>query len=145
MCLKLALKVSIQVCLTLKVYSTEYLERLLLPFKKLNAEFSCCLSLDGAVFHCVYVLILHYWLPIHLTFNCWSFLISGEYECRLKGKNTFRQKSNRVFTFKEPPVIRIEPVKKKVRCVVGKTVKLDCSVNSPYKVEFKDISAAGKL
>ncbi|XP_050927973.1 adhesion G protein-coupled receptor F5 isoform X19 [Lates calcarifer] len=79
----------------------------------------------------------------YLTVSRFFSTNNGEYECRLKGKNTFRQKSNRVFTFKEPPVIRIEPVKKKVRCVVGKTVKLDCSVNSPYKVEFKDISAAG--
>ncbi|XP_040919857.1 adhesion G-protein coupled receptor F1-like [Toxotes jaculatrix] len=66
---------------------------------------------------------------------------NGNYECKLKDKYIFRQKSNGLISFKEKPSIKVTPLSKTVLCEVGKTVSLQCSVNKPYKVEFKDTSA----
>ncbi|XP_040919854.1 adhesion G protein-coupled receptor F5-like isoform X2 [Toxotes jaculatrix] len=66
---------------------------------------------------------------------------NGNYECKLKEKYIFRQKSNGRISFKEKPSIQVTPLSKTVLCEVGKTVSLQCSVNEPYKVEFKDTSA----
>ncbi|XP_069371780.1 adhesion G protein-coupled receptor F5-like isoform X2 [Paralichthys olivaceus] len=63
---------------------------------------------------------------------------NGEYECRLKEGSIFRQKSNKVVFIKDTPLVQVRPLRQKVKCEVGKDVLLMCSVNSPYKVEFKD-------
>ncbi|KAM7395048.1 hypothetical protein PAMA_006682 [Pampus argenteus] len=64
---------------------------------------------------------------------------NGLYECRLKqDKSVFRQKSTRTFTAKERPLIQVTPIRRKVECEVGKQVTLQCSVQSPYTVKFKE-------
>ncbi|XP_060947073.1 adhesion G protein-coupled receptor F5-like [Limanda limanda] len=63
---------------------------------------------------------------------------NGNYECRLKEGNIFRQKSNNPFSYKDTPLVQVSPVKKRVKCEVGKDVSLKCSVNSPYQVMFID-------
>lgn len=65
--------------------------------------------------------------------------ISGDYECRLKEKHIFRQISNGILSAKRTPDIQVTPVRQKVMCEPGKTVSLECSVKSPYKVKFKDL------
>lgn len=74
---------------------------------------------------------------------------TGDYECKIRDnsqilKIVFRQKSKGPFLVKSTPLIRVTPVKQKLSCEVGKQVRLSCSVNNPYTVEFRSISAAGK-
>ncbi|XP_016886288.1 adhesion G protein-coupled receptor F5-like isoform X2 [Cynoglossus semilaevis] len=64
---------------------------------------------------------------------------TGDYECRLKEKHIFRQISNGILSAKRTPDIQVTPVRQKVMCEPGKTVSLECSVKSPYKVKFKDL------
>lgn len=45
---------------------------------------------------------------------------------------------------KTTPLITVTPITIKVGCEVGKKVSLNCAINSPYVVEFKDIPEAGK-
>ncbi|XP_070843546.1 adhesion G protein-coupled receptor F4-like [Chaetodon trifascialis] len=73
---------------------------------------------------------------------------SGQYECKLRDKTVtaalvFRQKSEGEFILKERPLVQVTPIRQKVNCEDGKEVSLQCSVNSPYRVKFKDIPAAG--
>ncbi|XP_071334666.1 adhesion G protein-coupled receptor F5-like isoform X3 [Trachinotus anak] len=63
----------------------------------------------------------------------------GRYECRLRDKSIFRQRSDGFLSPKEIPLIQISPIRNKVKCEVGKEVPLQCSVNSPYTVEFPGI------
>ncbi|KAM7368262.1 hypothetical protein PAMP_014502 [Pampus punctatissimus] len=78
-------------------------------------------------------------LTMSKTFNT----DNGLYECKLKrGKSVFRQKSKGILTLKETPLIQVTPIRRKVKCDVGKRVLVRCSVQSPYKVKFKDTSAA---
>lgn len=87
------------------------------------------------------------WLASHwIDINWWSPFISGRYECKLirqRDKSVFRQVSNGPIILKALPKIQMASVKT-VQCEVGKQVLLQCSVNSPYKVEFKEFPAAGK-
>lgn len=53
------------------------------------------------------------------------------------------QRSKKPLTLNKTPWIRVTPITKKVACEIGKVVTLTCTVESPYVVEFKDISAAG--
>ncbi|XP_034436689.1 adhesion G protein-coupled receptor F5-like [Hippoglossus hippoglossus] len=69
---------------------------------------------------------------------------NGSYECRLTERHLFRQKSDTFFSYKDTPLVRVSPVKQRVKCEVGKRVSLTCSVNSPYEVEFKDVDGSDK-
>ncbi|XP_047194142.1 adhesion G protein-coupled receptor F5-like [Hippoglossus stenolepis] len=69
---------------------------------------------------------------------------NGNYECRLEERHLFRQKSDTSFSYKDTPLVRVSPVKQRVKCEVGKSVSLTCSVNSPYEVEFKDVDGSDK-
>ncbi|XP_061563152.1 adhesion G-protein coupled receptor F1-like isoform X2 [Cololabis saira] len=66
----------------------------------------------------------------------------GSYDCKLTRINgsVFRQ-SGTLFS-KEIPSLRVSPVRETVKCEVG-TVRLECSVNSPYTVQFLNFPAAG--
>ncbi|KAL7388248.1 hypothetical protein ABVT39_010002 [Epinephelus coioides] len=65
----------------------------------------------------------------------------GHYECTLKRRDnsTFRQTHELRNTF-NPPLIEVKPVLKRVQCEAGNEQLLQCSVNSPYEVEFKGLS-----
>lgn len=54
------------------------------------------------------------------------------------------QRSKEPLTLNKTPLIRVTPITTKVACEIGKVVTLTCIVQSPYVVEFKDISAAGR-
>lgn len=70
--------------------------------------------------------------------------ISGRYECKLKEKNVFKQQSKGEIIYKVLPIIQLKPMTVKIKCEAGKRVLVECSVNSPYMVEFKDLPVAGK-
>lgn len=53
----------------------------------------------------------------------------------------FRQRGE--IKIKETPVIRVTPIRIKVACV-DQQVALRCSVNSPYEVEFQNLTETGK-
>ncbi|XP_049446608.1 adhesion G-protein coupled receptor F1-like isoform X5 [Epinephelus fuscoguttatus] len=65
----------------------------------------------------------------------------GRYECTLKRRDNsiFRQSHEIRNTF-NPPLIEVKPVSITVQCEAGKEQLLQCSVNSPYEVEFKGLS-----
>ncbi|XP_073348577.1 adhesion G protein-coupled receptor F5-like [Pagrus major] len=71
---------------------------------------------------------------------------NGLYECTLTDNNTtrpglrFRQRAGNEIILRETPVIRVKPVRIKVECV-PQQVELQCSVNSPYEVEFQGVAA----
>ncbi|XP_008302526.1 probable G-protein coupled receptor 110 [Stegastes partitus] len=69
---------------------------------------------------------------------------NGLYECRLERPDgsIFRQRSNGDFNLRETPQIQLTPVRQNVQCG-GRDVTLQCSVNSPYEVEFPDFPSAG--
>lgn len=82
-------------------------------------------------------------------FDCFGlfFLISGNYECRMKNDSeniTVIQRSKERLTLYKTPLIRVTPITTKVACEIGKVVTLTCVVESPYVVEFQNISAAGR-
>ncbi|XP_047184830.1 adhesion G-protein coupled receptor F2 [Scophthalmus maximus] len=68
----------------------------------------------------------------------------GRYECKLKEKNVFKQQSKGEIIYKVLPIIQLKPMTVKIKCEAGKRVLVECSVNSPYMVEFKDLPVAGK-
>ncbi|KAK2856566.1 hypothetical protein Q5P01_005301 [Channa striata] len=70
---------------------------------------------------------------------------SGNYDCNLQrpDKSSFHQTSVRAFTVGETPVIQVFPANIEVKCGTGKTIMLQCSVNSPYKVQFVNFPDAG--
>ncbi|XP_060907249.1 uncharacterized protein LOC132984433 [Labrus mixtus] len=62
---------------------------------------------------------------------------TGQYECRLKsGQKIFRERSNKNFTLQEQPLIQLTPLSRQIHCQDIREVKLECSVNEPYKVEL---------
>ncbi|XP_041814965.1 adhesion G protein-coupled receptor F5-like isoform X2 [Chelmon rostratus] len=71
---------------------------------------------------------------------------NGYYECKLKesvnGKPVFRQTSSGEFVLSETPLIQVTPIRRNVNCEVENEVSLQCSVNSPYRVMFKNITTA---
>ncbi|XP_023270950.1 adhesion G protein-coupled receptor F5-like [Seriola lalandi dorsalis] len=77
-----------------------------------------------------------------LTVLNFFFTNNGLYECSLRDRNVFRQQSNGSISSKVIPSIQVRPVRIKVKCEVGKEVQLECSVNSPYTVEFEGIPSA---
>lgn len=54
------------------------------------------------------------------------------------------QRSKERLTLNKTPLIRVTPITTKVACEIGKEVTLTCIVESPYVVEFQNISAAGR-
>lgn len=81
--------------------------------------------------------------------NCQLSFFSGHYECRMTDasqtlKYVVRQRSNGDIIAQTTPLITVTPIKIKVGCEVGKNVALNCVINSPYVVKFKDIPEAGK-
>ncbi|XP_043962755.1 adhesion G-protein coupled receptor F1-like [Gambusia affinis] len=59
----------------------------------------------------------------------------GFYECKLKStKLIFKQKET--FTSKAIPLIHVKPVRGIMNCDFSNKIKLECSVNRPYLVEF---------
>ncbi|XP_056261303.1 uncharacterized protein LOC130187595 isoform X2 [Seriola aureovittata] len=77
-----------------------------------------------------------------LTVLNFFFTKNGLYECSLRERNVFRQQSNGSISSKVIPSIQVRPVRNKVKCELGKEVQLECSVNSPYTVEFEGIPSA---
>lgn len=59
-------------------------------------------------------------------------------------KYVARQRSNGEIIAQTTPLITVTPITIKVGCEVGKNVSLNCVINSPYVVIFKDIPEAGK-
>ncbi|XP_054617355.1 adhesion G protein-coupled receptor F4-like [Dunckerocampus dactyliophorus] len=79
-----------------------------------------------------------------LTIMNYFFTNNGLYECELLGPNfTFRQRSNGEFTLLETPIIWVRPLLTSTMCEVGQQVSLECSVQSPFQVEFPAIPNAG--
>ncbi|XP_076734369.1 uncharacterized protein LOC112436671 isoform X3 [Maylandia zebra] len=71
---------------------------------------------------------------------------SGNYECRLireKDESFYRQRSNGVFTLKEKPLIRVDPIQKFLNCS-GQNVPLSCTVNNDYNINFTNVNISGK-
>lgn len=81
--------------------------------------------------------------------NCQLSFFSGQYECRMTDtsqtlKYVARQRSDGEIIAQTTPFITVTPITIKVGCEVGKNVSLNCAINSPYVVQFKDIPEAGK-
>ncbi|XP_068565318.1 adhesion G protein-coupled receptor F5-like [Cebidichthys violaceus] len=70
---------------------------------------------------------------------------NGLYKCTLRrgDKSAFRQRSNGEYKHRPSPLIEVSPVRRTVRCPNEKEVLLNCSVNSPFEVEVKDIPTEG--
>ncbi|XP_061610518.1 adhesion G-protein coupled receptor F1-like [Phyllopteryx taeniolatus] len=68
---------------------------------------------------------------------------NGRYQCQLFDQNSsFRQDSNEMFSLSETPTIQMVPLQNTILCDVGQQVSLECTVQDPYQVEFKDIPNA---
>ncbi|XP_067338815.1 uncharacterized protein [Channa argus] len=68
---------------------------------------------------------------------------TGVYDCKMTrpDKSSFQQTS--AFTVKAVPVIQVSPVNIEVECEPGKIIKMQCSVNNPYVVQFVNFPEAG--
>nr|XP_057928345.1 adhesion G protein-coupled receptor F5-like isoform X2 [Doryrhamphus excisus] len=79
-----------------------------------------------------------------LTILNYFFTDNGFYECELLGLNfIFRQSSNGEFVLVETPIIQVRPLLMNILCEVGQQVSLECSVQSPFQVEFPAFPVAG--
>ncbi|XP_061560660.1 adhesion G-protein coupled receptor F1-like isoform X2 [Phycodurus eques] len=68
---------------------------------------------------------------------------NGRYQCQLFDQNSsFRQDSNEILSLLETPTIQMVPLQNTILCDVGQQVSLECTVQDPYQVEFKDIPNA---
>lgn len=95
----------------------------------------------------IFLLLLSHTLVIRsqVLLNWHHHIISGHYQCRLfDGDSSFLQDSNERFSLLETPTIRIVPLNNKMVCEVGQELPLQCSVQEPYHVKFKDFPNTGK-
>lgn len=100
--------------------------------------------LNTSIIQHAFAFVWQHWLHIYFV-NRRTFLISGNYECKLRGHLiVFRQVSKGMFIVKDTPLIQVIPVATKVSCEVGKEASLNCIVSAPYMVIFKGIPSAGK-
>ncbi|XP_019751849.1 adhesion G-protein coupled receptor F1 [Hippocampus comes] len=74
-----------------------------------------------------------------LEITNYFFTDNGHYQCRLfDGDSSFLQDSNERFSLLETPTIRTVPLNNTIVCEVGQELSLQCSVQEPYNVKFKD-------